>query len=99
MSDAELDEAIASLRSAIDSAEATLAKLIAQRPASYITPGQATANADARKAKSGRTAKRIRSTVAASLEIGGRWHVVRDKYIAMRGVPRLSCRAECAFPV
>jgi hypothetical protein len=39
MSDAELDEAIASLRSAIDSAEATFAKLIAQRPARYITPG------------------------------------------------------------
>lgn len=38
-----------------------------------------------------RTGKRIRSTMVASvLKIDGRWHVVRDKYIAMRGVPRLS---------
>jgi hypothetical protein len=37
---AEIAAAIASLRPVIDSAEATLAKLIAQRPASYIRPGQ-----------------------------------------------------------
>jgi hypothetical protein len=43
MSDAEIDAAIASLRSVIGSAEMTLAKLIAQRPARYITLGQATA--------------------------------------------------------
>lgn len=62
----ELDAAIASLRSVIDSAEATLSKLIAQRPARYITPGQATAICGRTEAKSERIARRTRSIEAAS---------------------------------
>ena len=42
MSDAELDEAIASLRSVIDSAEATLAKLIAPFAVPGLSPTEGT---------------------------------------------------------
>lgn len=83
---ADLDTTIASLRSAIDSAEATLARLIAQRPARYITPGQATAIC-------GRSESQVRKDCEAhpidrggfGLRIGGRWFIDERVYRSMRG--------------
>jgi hypothetical protein len=81
----EIDAAIASLRSVIDSAEVTLAKLIAQRPARYITPGQATAIC-------GRSESQVRKDCEAhpidrggfGLKYAGRWVVDEGLYRLMR---------------
>ncbi|KRR26476.1 hypothetical protein CQ14_03035 [Bradyrhizobium lablabi] len=83
---AEIDAAIVSLRAVIDAAEQTLARLIAQRPARYIAPSQATGI-------DGRSESQIRRDCEANpvdrggfgLKVNGRWLVDEHIYRLMRG--------------
>jgi hypothetical protein len=85
----EIDAAIMALRSTIVAAETMLTKLIARRPATYITPSQATAIC-------GRSESQVRRDCELhpidrggfGLKIAGRWSVEANIYQSMRGNAR-----------